>query len=318
MHSPFGFVVGEPTVTNNASTPACPDDFSSTTYECFGSTRYEDGSVYVGNFLNGLPHGFGELKIDDFVFTGQFESGELVGSGTVTKNGKITWEGNWEEFSNLPEGEASTNDNSNTLPPSTGSGFLVTADGHIITNNHVTNGCSYVTGSIGGKVYNLDVLASDTANDLSLLYSAELRGVPVNFRSSSILLGEEIWVAGYPFGDNLSSTIKLTKGIVSSLSGIQNDYTKFQLDAAMQPGNSGGPVFSSEGHLLGVSVYKLDETYAKESFGVTPENTNFAINTQVVQMFLAANGIVVRKGAPTTTDIGSLAQKVTIFIGCNR
>ena len=86
----------------------------------------------------------------------------------------------------------------------------------------------------------------------------------------------------------------------------------------MQPGNSGGPVLSSEGELLGVSVYKLDETFAQDSFGVTPENTNFAINMQIVQMFLLANGIEYEQREPQVSNIGNLAEKVTVFIGCNR
>jgi len=317
-HSPLGYIVGEPNVIIGASTPACPDDLSPTKYECFGSMRYEDGSVYVGNLKNGRPNGVGELERGGLIFSGSFENGELVGSGTLTENGEIVWEGDWEEFANLLEEGATNPQKPNNSPPSTGSGFLVTNDGHVISNNHVTKNCTYVTGNIGGKTYDLDVLALDVVNDLSLLYSADLQGEAVNFRSPPIRLGEEVWVAGYPFGDNLSSTLKLTKGIVSSLSGIRNDYTKFQLDAAMQPGNSGGPVLSSEGYLLGVSVSKLDEAYARESFGVTPENTNFAINNQVVRMFLAANGIAPKAGSPKTADIGRLAQKVTVFIGCNR
>lgn len=83
-------------------------------------------------------------------------------------------------------------------------------------------------------------------------------------------------------------------------------------------GNSGGPVLSSKGELLGVSVSKLDENFAQESFGVTPENTNFAINTQIVQMFLLANSIDFKKREPKDINVGNLAQKITVLIGCNR
>tara|TARA_R110001632_G_C11362064_1_gene419486 strand:+ start:2456 stop:4084 length:1629 start_codon:yes stop_codon:yes gene_type:complete len=317
-NSPFGYIIGEPSVTHNASTPACPDDLQATKYKCFGSMRYEDGSVYVGDFINGLPNGPGELTRDEIIFSGMFENGDLVGNGKVIENEKVIWEGDWKEFSASLEDEANTANKSNEFPPSTGSGFFVTGDGHIVSNNHVIENCSFVTGSVGGKTQKLDILASDPINDLSLLYSSSLKGEAVKFRASPITLGEEVWVAGYPFGDALSSTIKLTKGIVSSLSGIQNDYTKFQIDAAMQPGNSGGPVLSSEGELLGVSVYKLDETFAQDSFGVTPENTNFAINMQIVQMFLLANGIEYEQREPQVSNIGNLAEKVTVFIGCNR
>ena len=316
-NSPFGYIVGEASTTYNAQTPACPEDLETTKYKYFGSKLFEDGSTYVGDFLNGLPNGSGELTKDSFVFSGTFENGNLIGEGKITENGKVVWEGDWKEFSET-EGEANNTNISTGLQPSTGSGFFVTNNGHIVSNNHVIENCSFITGSVNGKIYKLDIIASDPINDLSLLHNESLKSDPVSFRKSPIALGEEVWVAGYPFGDALSSTIKLTKGIVSSLSGIQNDYTKFQIDAAMQPGNSGGPVLSNQGELLGVSVYKLDENFAQDSFGVSPENTNFAINMQLVKMFLLANGIEAEQRQTNNRNIGNLAKKVTVFIGCNR
>ena len=56
-------------------------------------------------------------------------------------------------------------------------------------------------------------------------------------------LGEKVLVAGYPFGDVFSNTIKVTTGIVSATRGAGDDSGQFQLDAAVQPGNSGGPIY---------------------------------------------------------------------------
>ena len=65
---------------------------------------------------------------------------------------------------------------------------------------------------------------------------------------------DDVIVAGFPLSGTLSSTVKMTKGIVSSLAGIRNDYSRIQIDAAVQPGNSGGPIINSTGKVVAVAV----------------------------------------------------------------
>ena len=68
---------------------------------------------------------------------------------------------------------------------------------------------------------------------------------------------EDIIVAGFPFGNKVSSSIKFTRGIVSSLTGVGDNYSQIQIDAALQPGNSGGPIMDYMGNIVGVAVAKL-------------------------------------------------------------
>ena len=68
---------------------------------------------------------------------------------------------------------------------------------------------------------------------------------------------QEIIVAGFPFGNAVSNSIKFTKGIVSSVTGLGNNYSQIQIDAALQPGNSGGPIVD-EKNIVAVAVAKLD------------------------------------------------------------
>ena len=68
---------------------------------------------------------------------------------------------------------------------------------------------------------------------------------------------QDIVVAGYPFGEKVSSTLKFTQGIVSSIAGLGNDYSQIQIDAAIQPGNSGGPILDEYGNVVAVAVAKL-------------------------------------------------------------
>ena len=70
-------------------------------------------------------------------------------------------------------------------------------------------------------------------------------------RSEDVRLGEKVLVAGYPFGDTFSNTIKVTSGIVSATRGAGDDSGQFQIDAAVQPGNSGGPIYDSGGNIVG-------------------------------------------------------------------
>jgi len=320
-NTPFGYTVGNIDNPSNQQTPACPQDPTTVRYECFGSQKYKDGSVYSGIYVDGLPNGEGQLTDSQLIYIGTFKNGVLTGKGKIEKDGEIVWEGIWEElFAAMDEDKdkASETKEPSDDVASTGSGFFVTTNGHIITNYHVVEGCNFVTAKIDGDVQKVQVLATDPINDLALLSSNVVKNKSVYFRMDPISLGETIWIAGYPFGDQISSTIKLTKGIISSLSGLANDYTKFQIDAAMQPGNSGGPIIADDGSLLGVAMYKLNEDAAKESFGTTPENINFAINKQIVEMFLLANGIEVNRISESSSSIGQIAQSFTLFIGCNR
>ena len=101
----------------------------------------------------------------------------------------------------------------------------------------------------------------------------------------------EIYVAGYPFGYDFSTPVKITRGIISSLAGIGNNFSQVQIDAAIQPGNSGGPIINDKGNVVGVAVSKLDLEIMMEDYGVVPEGTNFGIKSNVVINFLESNNI---------------------------
>ena len=173
-------------------------------------------------------------------------------------------------------------------PPSsgsTGSGFFVSKLGHIVTNEHVVHQCGSVTvGDNANKQVTASVLEMDKTNDLALLRisstqmaSAEtkslisklgaqklgLKLVPLAsgglMRSDDIELGESVMVAGYPYGELYSNTIKVTGGMVSAVKGMGDDSGQFQMDAAVQPGNSGGPIYDENGNIVGVVISQLNK-----------------------------------------------------------
>ena len=112
-----------------------------------------------------------------------------------------------------------------------GSGFVVSSKGHIVTNNHVIDGCNEVKIHYEGKQYKASILAKDDYNDLALLKANFTPSQIFAIKNSNAELMEDIYVAGYPFGDFFNSSVKITKGILA-LSGFKNNFSNMQIDAA--------------------------------------------------------------------------------------
>ena len=205
------------------------------------------------------------------------------------------------------------------LQAASGTGFAVTSNGVLVTNNHVIEGCENVRVHSNGRVIDATVISRDPGNDLAVL-KADFRPTAVfALRESNPQLMQDIYVAGYPFGVNLSSSVKVTKGIVSSLTGLGNNFSNIQIDAAIQPGNSGGPIFDDNGNVLGVAVATLDIEYALDRFDAIPQNTNFGIKANIVSNLLSSNGIETTEpstSAISTTQLGVLATDATYYLSC--
>ena len=161
---------------------------------------------------------------------------------------------------------------------SAGTGFFVSSDGHIITCAHVINGEGRVTVKIGNTEHTAQVIAINTDNDLALLKITHKN--PYHFRVanfSNVELGDKVYVLGFPFSDLLGSDIRLTDGIVSAKSGINADQRYFQISAPVQPGNSGGPIFTENYAVVGVAAEKLNDLKTLLTSGSIPQNINFGV-----------------------------------------
>jgi Do/DeqQ family serine protease len=156
-----------------------------------------------------------------------------------------------------------------------GSGVIVTADGYIVTNNHVIEDADEVDVTLNDKhTYSADVVGRDPSTDIALL-KIKASGLPyIKFGDSdAIRLGEWVLAVGNPF--NLTSTV--TAGIVSargrSLGLLDNQYrieSFIQTDAALNPGNSGGALVNVQGELIGITTAIISPSgaYAGNSFAV--------------------------------------------------
>ena len=141
-------------------------------------------------------------------------------------------------------------------------------------------------------------------------------------RAKDVELGEDVLVGGFPFGDYFSSSVKVTKGIVSSVRGIGDDAGQFQMDAAVQAGNSGGPIYDENGNIVGVVIAQLNKLRVAKAIGSLPENVNFGIKASTVRQFLTASGLpskwASRDKRISTKALAAIAQKQTLMVQCHQ
>ena len=113
-----------------------------------------------------------------------------------------------------------------------------------------------------------------------------------------------------------------TAGNVSALTGVANNSGELQFTAPIQPGSSGGPLLDSSGLVIGIVSSKLSEAAMVRAAGSLPQNINFAIRSQAIDAFLAANGIE-REAKPrgerlTAEEVAAQADPFTVQVKCRR
>lgn len=198
------------------------------------------------------------------------------------------------------------------IPASSGSGFLISKNGHLVSNYHVVEDCDLINVYYQGKKYPAGVSSFDKFNDLSLLKIDLIPNAHLNLSNSDVNLLDDIIVAGFPLGKEVSSSIKIHKGNVTSLSGFEDNFSNFQTDATINQGNSGGPIFDLNGNIVGVAAAYIKPEYA--------QNTFFAIKSSTLRTFLNSNAIYADKYNNTklsNSDIGNLILKTTVYIECS-
>ena len=124
-----------------------------------------------------------------------------------------------------------------------------------------------------------------------------------------------------PYGEIFSNSTKVTKGIVSANKGLGDDIGQFQIDAAVQTGNSGGPIYDENGNIVGVVVAQLNKMkFAKQS-GSMPENVNFGIKASTVRQFLSSSGLPTKWSQKSkfmsTRELAKIAKRQIVMVMCH-
>ena len=123
---------------------------------------------------------------------------------------------------------------------------------------------------------------------------------------------DDVIIAGYPLGRKVSAAIKTSKRSITSLAGFGDNYSEFQTDAALNQGNSGGPIIDKKGNVIGVAVAYYGKKSGVESF-------NFGIKVSTLTAFANSNGLKFLKENNrdlTNRELGSLVTNGTVYIEC--
>ena len=191
-----------------------------------------------------------------------------------------------------------------------GSGFIVSKDGYILTNNHVVDGSDQVTVRLlDRREFKAKIVGTDPNTDLAVLKIDAKNLVPAPLgNSSAARVGEWVLAVGNPLGDNLTFTV--TSGIISAkgrslaLPG-QSERTIqdfIQTDAAINPGNSGGPLVSVQGEVIGVNSAIASQTGFYSGYGFAiPIDLAHRVMDQIIsegRVHRVALGITVQDATP--------------------
>jgi serine protease Do len=201
---------------------------------------------------------------------------------------------------------------------SSGSGFIVSKDGYILTNNHVVAGSDQVTVRLlDRREFKAKVVGTDPNTDLAVLKIDANNLTPAPLGSSSAArVGEWVLAVGNPLGENLTFTV--TSGIISAkgrslaLPGQSDRSIQdfIQTDAAINPGNSGGPLVSVEGQVIGVNSAIASETGYYSGYGFAiPIDLARNVMDQIItsgRVHRSALGIMVQNATPNDAAYAGL------------
>ncbi len=193
-----------------------------------------------------------------------------------------------------------------------GSGIVLSTDGYIATNNHVVeSGLEFFVDVFTNgikKTYKANVIKTDPENDLAVIKIVDpafknFGAIPYSMKMQGINVGEKVFAMGYPKPGIQGEEVKVTDGIISSKTGIQNDNKTYQISAPIQHGNSGGPLFDISGNLIGITNAGLQEL----------QNVGYAIKISYLNNFL--DMILNFPAMPLKTSISALpfTEKVKVL-----
>src|SRR5262245_7991679 len=217
-------------------------------------------------------------------------------------------------ITNIAVGRDRYNFNAIEIPQGTGSGFVWSAEGYIVTNFHVLENASAARVTLSNhKTYDAKPVGGELTKDIAVLKidakGETLQPIPVG-SSRDLVVGQKVFAIGNPFG--LDQT--LTTGVISALGREIRGPTNriiagtIQTDAAINPGNSGGPLLDSAGRLIGMttSIVSPSGAYAGIGFAI-PVDTIQTIVTQLIQ-----HGRVVRPGLGILPDEGLIGRALAV------
>jgi len=176
-------------------------------------------------------------------------------------------------FEQLPGNPSTPRGQNNPPRAGFGSGFIISNDGYIVTNHHVIDGADDIEVSLQNREsYAASLVGSDARTDLAVL-KIEAADLPVAQlgEAASLKVGQWVLAIGSPFGFDYTATQGIVSALSRSLPSNDSNYVPFiQTDVAVNPGNSGGPLFDLDGNVVGVNsqIYTRSGGYMGLSFAI--------------------------------------------------
>lgn len=223
-----------------------------------------------------------------------------------------------EKNSNTLKLEEDKNNPYNKLPstindegPKQGTCFLISRQGYLLTNYHVISGAKNIQikgiGNDFSTIYGADVIAFDVDLDLALLklknQNIKFDTIPYSLALKTNPQGTKSFALGFPMTTTMGEEIKLTEGIINAKSGYKGSISQYQFSAAVQPGNSGSPLFNENGEIIGVINAKLQGA----------EGAGYAVKSQYAATFLNLIENIDIENNKTTISKLSLLEKVAML-----
>ena len=197
-----------------------------------------------------------------------------------------------------------------------GSGAIIDKEGHIVTNNHVVSGAKSIVVTLSnGDLYEADVVGTDSTTDLAVI---QLKNPPSNLTavefadSAKVAVGEPIMAIGNPLGYDDTATTGIVSALNRPVSVMDEDNqpivtNAIQIDAAVNPGNSGGPTFNAAGQVIGINSSIASTASSEENVGSI--GIGFAIPSNLVKR--VANEII-KNGKVEHVALGVTIKNTTV------
>ncbi len=213
--------------------------------------------------------------------------------------------------------QVSSSDEPDVLSAS-GTGFFITKDGFLVTNNHVVEGAKKIRVRTPSETFDARVVKASRTFDLAIIkVEGTFAPLPLDF-NRLLNLGDSVFTIGYPNFEVQGASPKYTDGKISSLSGAEDDPSQYQISVPIQPGNSGGPLVADNGSVVGIVRAKLNDIAALVNSGSIPQNVNYAVKVKylrdLIETVPGLTGKLTADRLPAGKSAVQAAQEATAMV----
>lgn len=259
-------------------------------------------------------------KVESKTLRGNYYGTLVYGKGTYVMENLII-----KEFVSADEFEAQNPSNRNNEDDDwmgNGSGIILSKNGYIVTNYHVIENSNSIEVEFKykneNKSFKAEVITSDAVNDLAIIKINDegftsLSQIPYTLKSRSSDVGTSVFALGYPMALTImGKEVKFTDGKISSKTGFQGDITTYQTTVPIQPGNSGGPLFDTNGNLIGINSSGIDKSIAENvAYSIKASYIVNLIDVLPESITIPSSNVLV--GKPLTEIIKVLSDYVVLI-----